>query len=48
MGLSNGDKITAVARLVGAEEEMKVVQTESKEDASILPVLEDKEDDGEI
>ncbi len=47
MGLTNGDKITAVARLVRAEEEMKVAHTESKEDASMLPMEEDREDDGE-
>jgi DNA gyrase subunit A len=48
MGLTNGDKITAVARLVRAEEEMKVAHTESKEDASMLPVEEGREDDSEI
>ena len=47
MGLTNGDKIVAGARLVGAEEEMKVVLTESKEDSTILPVEEEKEDNGE-
>jgi hypothetical protein len=36
-----------VARLVRAEEEMKVAHTESKEDASMLPMEEDREDDGE-
>jgi DNA gyrase subunit A len=37
MGLTNGDKITAVARLAGAKEEMAVVRTESKEGDEILP-----------
>ncbi len=47
MGLTNGDKITAVARLVGAEEEMRVALTESKEDTSMLPLMEDKEESDE-
>ncbi len=40
MGLTNGDKITAVARLAGAREEMVVVHTESKEGDDILPAGE--------
>ncbi|MBI0584606.1 MAG: DNA gyrase subunit A [Methanomassiliicoccus sp.] len=43
MGLTNGDKITAVARLAGAREEMMVVHTEGKEDSTILPAGEDEE-----
>lgn len=38
MDLSDGDKITAVARLVGAKEQLMVARTESKEDLSVLPV----------
>lgn len=43
MGLTNGDKITAVARLAGAKEEMAVVRTESTEGDDILPAGESDE-----
>jgi DNA gyrase subunit A len=45
MGLTNGDKITAVARLVGAKEEMMVVHTEAKEGDDIIPVAGDPENE---
>jgi DNA gyrase subunit A len=41
MGLTNGDKITAVARLAGAREEMAVVHTEAKEGDDVLPLVKE-------
>ncbi len=43
MGLSNGDKINAVARLAGTKEEMMVVHTESKGSDDILPAADNGE-----
>ena len=47
MGLTSRDKITTVAAWCSGGE-MKVAHTESKEDASMLPVEEGREDDSEI
>jgi DNA gyrase subunit A len=45
---TNGDKITAVARLVGVKEEMIVAHTEAKGEDAVLPVVpENVEHDSE-
>jgi DNA gyrase subunit A len=47
MRLSESDKITAVARLVGAQEKLLVAQTESKEDTTVIPTPAENDDASE-